>query len=272
MHSITNTLRTHIAEGGKLVRCIAITRSDHRVIRLSDSIEPVTIDDHVYAPCPAAANHQRQHHNASSDSAFLETIFDDDLISKDDVMIGLFDRASIDIYTVAPELPSEPPVIIFSGHIGSIHYDRDILKADLVSIGDLRHGTITSRYSPYCRATFGDTSCAIDAQAYAFHGIIAEQGSASLMALVSYPTDSASFAYGYITIESGANKGFSTSIITIDAAGVHLRDTPPFTYAQDDRITLIPGCDKRFTTCVSRYHNAVNFRGEPHLPGAGALS
>lgn len=26
-------------------------------------------------------------------------------------------------------------------------------------------------------------------------------------------------------------------------------------------------CDKRFSTCVERFNNAVNFRGEPHLPG-----
>jgi uncharacterized phage protein (TIGR02218 family) len=27
------------------------------------------------------------------------------------------------------------------------------------------------------------------------------------------------------------------------------------------------GCDKRFETCRTKFANAVNFRGFPHLPG-----
>ena len=38
------------------------------------------------------------------------------------------------------------------------------------------------------------------------------------------------------------------------------------------RIELREGCDKRFETCVSRFANAINFRGEPHLPGNDLLT
>jgi hypothetical protein len=37
-------------------------------------------------------------------------------------------------------------------------------------------------------------------------------------------------------------------------------------------IELREGCDKRFETCVTRFANAENFRGEPHLPGTDLLT
>ena len=38
------------------------------------------------------------------------------------------------------------------------------------------------------------------------------------------------------------------------------------------RVEITQGCDKRFATCVARFSNAVNFRGEPHLPGNDLLT
>mgnify|MGYP001126787711 CR=1 FL=1 len=32
-------------------------------------------------------------------------------------------------------------------------------------------------------------------------------------------------------------------------------------------LTVTAGCDKRFQTCVTRFANAANFRGFPHIPG-----
>ncbi|MGO1304812.1 MAG: phage BR0599 family protein, partial [Sphingomonas parapaucimobilis] len=37
-------------------------------------------------------------------------------------------------------------------------------------------------------------------------------------------------------------------------------------------IELVEGCDKRLETCLSRFGNVVNFRGEPFLPGIDLLT
>ena len=34
---------------------------------------------------------------------------------------------------------------------------------------------------------------------------------------------------------------------------------------------IIAGCDKQFLTCTQRFNNAINFRGEPHIPSSGKL-
>ena len=37
-------------------------------------------------------------------------------------------------------------------------------------------------------------------------------------------------------------------------------------------IELIEGCDKSLATCAARFGNAINFRGEPYLPGIDLLT
>ena len=45
----------------------------------------------------------------------------------------------------------------------------------------------------------------------------------------------------------------------------------PYTVQTSDTYSMHAGCDKNFTTCGSTFSNAVNFRGEPHLPGADKM-
>ncbi|MDJ1305820.1 MAG: phage BR0599 family protein [Candidatus Midichloria sp.] len=40
----------------------------------------------------------------------------------------------------------------------------------------------------------------------------------------------------------------------------------PFTIEQGDNIEITVGCSKTFKVCSEIYQNAVNFRGEPHIP------
>ncbi|MEL7284253.1 MAG: phage BR0599 family protein, partial [Pseudomonadota bacterium] len=37
-------------------------------------------------------------------------------------------------------------------------------------------------------------------------------------------------------------------------------------------LELLEGCDHTLGTCASRFNNAVNFRGEPFLPGNDLLA
>ena len=45
----------------------------------------------------------------------------------------------------------------------------------------------------------------------------------------------------------------------------------PNAVAVGDTFHAIAGCDKSFPTCYSRFANAVNFRGEPYVPGMDSL-
>ncbi len=45
----------------------------------------------------------------------------------------------------------------------------------------------------------------------------------------------------------------------------------PNSITAGDTFNAIAGCDKTFDACVSKFNNAVNFRGEPYVPGMDRL-
>jgi uncharacterized phage protein (TIGR02218 family) len=41
--------------------------------------------------------------------------------------------------------------------------------------------------------------------------------------------------------------------------------------AVGDAFTVSAGCDKQFSTCRTKFDNALNFRGFPYMPGNDAV-
>jgi uncharacterized phage protein (TIGR02218 family) len=71
---------------------------------------------------------------------------------------------------------------------------------------------------------------------------------------------------------SGRNCGLSYGIALSDGTVLTLRDPPHFPAAVGDMVEIAEGCDRSLATCVARFGNAANFRGEPHLPGNDLLT
>jgi uncharacterized phage protein (TIGR02218 family) len=45
----------------------------------------------------------------------------------------------------------------------------------------------------------------------------------------------------------------------------------PFNISAGDEFTIVAGCDKASRTCIEKFNNIINFRGEPDLPGMDKL-
>ena len=75
--------------------------------------------------------------------------------------------------------------------------------------------------------------------------------------------------FGRLRLVSGANCGLATVVLASSGSEVRGRE---MLAAAGDRIELREGCDKTIATCATRFGNALNFRGEPHLPGNDLLT
>ena len=82
------------------------------------------------------------------------------------------------------------------------------------------------------------------------------------------------FNGGGLIFESGNNAGFAVEIRSWTASNsrVTLFLDAPYPIQVGDALRLYPGCDKRLPTCVSRFNNVLNFRGEPFVPGQDEVS
>ena len=81
------------------------------------------------------------------------------------------------------------------------------------------------------------------------------------------------FAGGVLTWETGANAGRSIEVKSWTQATGQIELFLPMGYAIEsgDAFRIHPGCDKRLDTCIDRFANVLNFRGEPYVPGQDAL-
>ncbi len=72
---------------------------------------------------------------------------------------------------------------------------------------------------------------------------------------------------GLLTWEKGRNAGRTQEIKEWSDGNLALFERPFHLPQAGDRMTIFPGCDKLRATCVSKFHNILNFRGEPDVPG-----
>ena len=78
------------------------------------------------------------------------------------------------------------------------------------------------------------------------------------------------FRYGMMSFENGQNAGAVREVQSspANATTLTLFLPPPFTPAVGDRVLVAAGCDKTIVgDCVNKFANAVNYRGEPYVPG-----
>jgi uncharacterized phage protein (TIGR02218 family) len=129
---------------------------------------------------------------------------------------------------------------------------------------------VVEETTPECRASLGDRRCGVDMAARRhFARVISANG-----IMVTLDTGSADGAYiaGTLRWLDGGNSGIDSRIIASSGTMLTLREPPYFAVTPGTLVMLIEGCDRRFSTCVNRFANAANFRGEPHLPGNDLLT
>jgi hypothetical protein len=74
------------------------------------------------------------------------------------------------------------------------------------------------------------------------------------------------FDHGQLTFTSGVNNGIHRRVDTYGSGTFKLMPGLPTAPAAGDTFTVIPGCDKQYSTCDAKYHNLVNFPGQPFIP------
>ena len=205
----------------------------------------------------------------TEDSAEVQGALSHSTIREQDLAAGLFDNAAIEIGAVDWEMLDHH--IVYSGQLGRIEDDRRGFTAELRSAKRQLDEDLVPRTSPTCRALFCGPGCGIPSTAFT-----------STRTVVNIDLDANRVRFDGITPEDyvdgqlrfldGPQAGIAFGIVSADANGLTLdrqlvEGTPVGT-----RTELREGCDHTFTTCSRRFDNAVNFRGEPFLPGNDLLT
>jgi len=193
-----------------------------------------------------------------------------DGISEEDLEAGRWDGAGVRLFAVDWEAPGET-VLLARGELGAAERAGAAFTAELRGPAAVLERAVVEQTSPECRATLGDRRCRVDlAGRRALATVVSADGAA--LEMDRGEASANAHGYGILRWIDGANAGLSAAILSSAGNGILLRDPPALPVAVGDRAELIEGCDRSFATCRTRFGNAANFRGEPHLPGNDLLT
>jgi uncharacterized phage protein (TIGR02218 family) len=195
-----------------------------------------------------------------------------DAITSGDLAAGRYDNAGVMVFLVDWRSPVAGGQVLTRGRIGEVQAGTD---ADGGFVASLRGPTAAlgvtavESSSPECRAELGDRRCGV-----AMRGRVTTVEVAAVDDLrITLVTDGVGFGdhvEGRLRVLDGPEAGLDRRIVASDGAALIIDEA--LALAPGTRLRLWQGCDKRFATCVQRFDNAANFRGEPHVPGGDILT
>ncbi|MEO5972418.1 MAG: DUF2163 domain-containing protein [Sphingomicrobium sp.] len=192
-----------------------------------------------------------------------------DALSEADLALGRWDGARVTLTAVDWIAPEVAPVALLGGELGEVASEGEAFSAELRGAAWRLSDPVCPSTSPECRAELGDKQCRVDLAGRSVAAAVVVR-SGTVLTLDAAFDDR--FVFGRLRYLAGDNTGVSTVILAVAGNQVTVRDVPRAAVAAGCRVELREGCDKRFATCVARFDNALNFRGEPHLPGNDLLT
>lgn len=207
---------------------------------------------------------------SEADTAEVEGALSHDAIGERDLAAGRFDGARVAVGLVDWEtLEAES---LFTGTIGSVGREGERFSAELQSIKQDLARQVVPRTSPTCRAEFCGEGCTLSAARFTHETAVAEVSSDLRKVRIAADFAAADFAYGWVRLIDGAGSGIVTRFQGVDEGWLVLEQPLPEGSVAGVHAIVREGCDHTLATCAARFGNALNFQGEPFLPGNDLLT
>lgn len=225
----------------------------------------------------------------SVDNLDIDSFLESDAITEGDIRGGLYDGAECTIYLVNWADLTQKHLTLRYGVFGKVKIVNGLFTTEIRGLAYALGFTIGDYYGPLCRAELFSTPqnspgrqwyCNLNATLFTQNGTVASSSDAlhitpnpGLVAKGSAggPAPAGWFDFGLITFTSGANQNLKYEIESWDGSILTLEFPLAYPAAPGDTFTIEPGCDKLLTTCINKFNNAVNHRGEAWIPGLDAV-
>ncbi|WP_332816871.1 DUF2163 domain-containing protein [Sphingopyxis sp.] len=252
-----------------LAWCWRLARRDGVVIGLTSHDRDLMVGGIAYRAAPGMKPSALETSDSLDAATMdLEGAIASDAIAARDLDAGRWDGAELELFVTDWSAPGMAPVTVARGSLGAVERRGAAFAAELQGVTRLLDRPVCPATSPSCRAMLGDPACRVDlAPRTHLRRVIAVDGRA-----VTLDSVAAGMAFGELLWMDGANCGLASPVIGVDGSVLHLAEAPVFAPVFPARVRLTEGCDKQLATCRDRFANAVNFRGEAHLPGNDLLT
>lgn len=273
MKVISPQLETHLAGGlTTLATCWKITREDGVEIGFTDYDNELVIDDLEYdsiagfTPTAIESNS-----NLSVDNLDIEGQTFPSKITEADLLAGIYDYAEVEIFLVNYEDLSQGKLVQRRGRIGEVTLNKQFFRAEIRGLTQHLSQTIGEVYSASCRAILGDGRCKVNLAAITVSATVTEATNRQIFTADELLQDAGWFVGGEVIWTGGNNSDARMEVKEFSESQVVLALPMGKTIEEGDTFDIIAGCDKSKETCIAKFSNMINFRGEPDVPGMDAM-
>jgi uncharacterized phage protein (TIGR02218 family) len=255
-----------------LCHCWKLIRRDGTILGFTDHDRDLSVDGQLYAtPKALTAGAIENSLGLAAGAAELSGALESDALLEDDLVNGLYDGATIELWLVDWTLP-EKPLLVDVGTIGEVRRSEYAFTAEWRSLAHELDQERGRTFQLACSADLGDTRCGVDLTASQYSATAQISGLIDEFTISTHLPDFASgwFASGRLTFTSGGNAGTSLPIkghwTNLSGAVLSFWAAPAKAMAVGDAFTVQAGCDKSFAACRDKFANRLNFRGFPQMP------
>lgn len=257
-----------------LATCWKITLTSGIVHAFTDCDKDLMVDGILYKASsgfsPSAFQSQTK---MAVDNLQIKGVLIDEVIPAADLASGLWDFATVEMFMVNANAIGHGKDILSVGKLGQISIGTNSFESEIRGLANAYSQVVGEIYQPGCRAKLGDARCGVNLAPWTVTGTITAVAADQLTAYDSSRAEADGyFTYGVITMTSGASSGLSMDVKSSSGATIVLQLEFANGIAIGDTYSMVAGCAKRFNDdCVGKFNNAINFRGEPHLPGTDKI-
>lgn len=212
----------------------------------------------------------------SSSGLELDAVFDDDLLTEESILSGVWDGANFEVFIINYRAPLMGEYVMYGGFIGDVKILGNRFRAEgraLTAKGAIQIGKV---FTGKCIARLlGDAECKVnlgavaagDGGAITVTGTVTTGGSNVQFTDTSKTQAADYFTHGIVTFTSGLLNGRSVEVKKFVGGVFELLDATPLTILTGTTFTAIRGCDRLPETCTNVYDNIINIRAQTHIPG-----
>ena len=276
MRAIDAGLAAHLAgDATTLCHCWRVIRRDGLALGFTDHDHDLNLlDTRFLAASGFSASEREEEGGLSAPSSEVAGGLSNDAISEVDLAAGLYDGARVEVYLVN-WAAQEQHLLLKVQEIGEVTRQTGQFQAELRSFAARLSEPQGRIYNRRCDAVLGDGRCGIDLTRPPYRAeatvVSFRDATRIVVAGISGFADGY-FSRGRLTFLDGPGAGLAVDIdshsVTGTTAQLILWLPLEIVPAVGARVALTAGCDKAFSSCRTKFANAVNFRGFPHMPGA----
>ena len=269
MKKIGDELKGHLKKTvTTIANCWLISLKDGSNIGFTDYSHNLQYDNVLYyANHTIAVSTVESNNSFSADNFEMEAVLNSEFISDNDLLSGRYNRATIEYFIVNYKSPEQGRVMVKKGYIYEIRLHDNKFFADVRSINYELNKQTRPVYSETCRAKFKSKQCGVSGNNHIICvSIVGIQEKKKIVvdSVIKYPD---LYNNAVIRFLLPNNEKKENRIIGVSGNVIFLHDEVESSVNIGNKVLLFPECNKSFLVCCNIFDNALNFRGEPHVPG-----